>query len=290
MKTVFTKKQIAQRLNLSMHTISNLIEGEVSQAFLIEIGDKKKVLRLADTDAHYLCDDFAFRKFGNYLPIPEIYEIGSFTESSFYCISEFIEGKTLNAFTNDYQLTIQAKVHSLFSMIFNVNINDIKGYGPINPLIGDAKYSTIQEAMRGVICSLDDYINHGRRIGLAIGIISNLYGTFHKCLPYVSSERHLLHGDPGFDNILIRNDKIVAVIDWAQMGVGDWMSDFARVSFWRRDRAMNYEDFALQHALDDNKLNERMNFFWAVNALLAIEFASTNNNSRLVKWLINTLE
>ena len=43
---------------------------------------------------------------------------------------------------------------------------------------------------------------------------------------------YLLHGDYGFDNVLVDQGKISGVLDWANAKYGDFLYDVAWLDFW----------------------------------------------------------
>ncbi|MEI6481690.1 MAG: phosphotransferase, partial [Candidatus Saccharibacteria bacterium] len=107
----------------------------------------------------------------------------------------------------------------------------------------------------------------------------------HKNLPFASETRRLLHGDLGFDNLIVNDGKVTAVIDWAQMGYGDWMRDYAKFDFWWPDRYTKPQAFADGYDLDAEHLEERIALYWAVTALGTISFADRFKSERVTEWL-----
>src|SRR5581483_7888047 len=51
-------------------------------------------------------------------------------------------------------------------------------------------------------------------------------------LPSLPPVRTLVHGDVGFDNVLVEGGRISAVLDWANMVYGDFLFDVAWLRFW----------------------------------------------------------
>jgi aminoglycoside phosphotransferase (APT) family kinase protein len=89
--------------------------------------------------------------------------------------------------------------------------------------------------------------------------------------------------------MLVNRGKVTAVIDWAQMGYGDWMSDFARLDFWHPERHGNAMIFALRYGLDNDRIAQRKALYWATNALWTVEFADKTNNAGVSAWLKENL-
>lgn len=53
-------------------------------------------------------------------------------------------------------------------------------------------------------------------------------------LPYCPPEKYLVHGDFGFDNLLLDRQRVTAVLDWAEMRFGDFLYDVAYLDFWSK--------------------------------------------------------
>ena len=47
------------------------------------------------------------------------------------------------------------------------------------------------------------------------------------CLAYLPTERYLIHGDYGFNNVLADEGRVTAVLDWANAKFGDFLFDVA---------------------------------------------------------------
>ncbi len=85
--------------------------------------------------------------------------------------------------------------------------------------------------------------------------------------------------------MLVENGKVTAVIDWAQIGYGDWMSDFSRLDFWAPGSYGDMRQFAATFGLEADNLAERKALYWSTNALWTIEFAHKANSKNVSKWL-----
>jgi len=128
-------------------------------------------------------------------------------------------------------------------------------------------------------------------IGLDANIIDRLYAQFESNLSVIDEPaRRLTHGDPGFDNVLVRNDEVVAVIDWGALGYGDWLFDMARLDFWWLGRYGEIRNFAIKHSLETENLEQRVALYWAYFALTTLEFAFTGESESTKHWLVNSIE
>lgn len=73
--------------------------------------------------------------------------------------------------------------------------------------------------------------------------------------PYLPKEKHVLHGDYGFDNLLLSStSEVTAVIDWAEMMLGDPLYDLVHMCEpWVRRTGLTYIDLWKKRNEDKGK-------------------------------------
>lgn len=290
MKTSYTQEVVGQFLKTkeqSADSIDRLVEGHISQAFSFENKTGKFVLRIAPKVDDFLVDKYASDTYGENLLIPKVLEIGDFQEGSYYCISKFALGKTVSSMENAEVEAVLPAIHDALARIYTIDVSSTQGYGHIDPKTGNAADKTWHDSIRDDIekHGVEKYRENAKNIGLSPALIDDFYNQFTASLPYASETRRLFHGDPAFDNMLIDDGKVTAMIDWPQMGYGDWMSDFSRLDFWWPGRYGDAGEFAAKYNLEDEHLAERKALYWATNALWTIEFADRFQNESTTAWL-----
>lgn len=295
MKTTFSLHEVSdfleRKLQAQPNTLRALVEGYSSQTYMFENGQDSYALRIGEADAAFTSDLFAHEHFGHVLPIPKVIEIGKFNGSAFYCISEYIEGKTSNTLPDAEMIRALHSIHDNLAKTFTADISFASGYGSLNPLSGNASNTSWRDHLLSITeQGAAAYRKHAANIGVPVALVDTFFDQYCKYLPYASEVRRLLHGDPAFDNMLIRDGTVVAVIDWEEAGYGDWMCDFARLDFWWPGRYGNKADFAAKYGLDADNLDERLGLYWAVNALWTIEFADKEASEEIAGWLREHLE
>jgi len=292
MKTEYTPEDVRQFLQATEHadpdSIEQLAEGHISQAFGFETLDGDKfVLRIAAHQNDFQADKYAGDTFGKSLFVPKVTEIGTFGNNAFYCISERADGLPSNTLSQAEINAALPDIHDVFARIFQTDISTTRGYGEIDTKTRNAESTSWRTNLSGAIegISVESYKESARYVGIDPALIDSFIEQFHRNLPYASEVRRLFHGDLGFDNLLIDNSKVSAVIDWAQMGYGDWMRDFARLNFWWQGRYGDTEEFAKKHDLEAEHIKERTALYHAVNALLTIDFSYQHKNDSTSEWL-----
>lgn len=281
---------VEKNFSTPIKDFEQLREGHISQAFsFVDIDNRKYVIRINKTATDFEKDEYAYKKFNsNSLPIPKIMEIGSFNQGYFYCISVFVNGlpsDKLNHSSMNHSLESQLKT---FSALFKSDISTTNGWGRINIETGNGEYSNFKEPLLEKINGINKQHlkNSIESLGLNGDLIDKFYNQFYANLKATSEPtRRLTHGDLGFDNVLIDNDKVAAIIDWGAVGYSDWVFDLARCDFWWPNRYGDIKEFAYNFELDDINIDQRISLAWAYNAIIAVEFAFSENSETVKTWI-----
>ncbi|OLC28469.1 MAG: hypothetical protein AUH91_01715 [Verrucomicrobia bacterium 13_1_40CM_4_54_4] len=292
MKTTHSTEEIRHFLQTSKgadpSSIKSLQEGHSNQALYFEnhTGDKL-VLRIALGEDDFLHDKYAHEKLHGRLPVPKVWEIGMFGGDSFYCISEYIDGVPSDTIKQAEIDTMQPKILNAYAAIFTIDISGSSGYGPIDLKTDNGEFGSWHEKLACELKRFDaeSVRSHATNIGLDLTLADKFIAQATANLPFASERRRLVHGDLGFDNMLICNGEVAAFIDWAKISYGDWMEDFANFDFWWPGRHGDKQAFAKQYGLDAEHLEEREALYWAITALETIRFADTFKKQEISQWL-----
>jgi hygromycin-B 4-O-kinase len=292
MKTTYSPEKVTSFLGsieaALPDSLVQLTEGHISQAFSFEKeqGDKY-VLRISARQEDFVADKYAADNFGTSLLVPKVTDIGQFEESAYYCISRFVEGTPSNLVSEQELAAALPNIQNTLAKIYQFDVSTSTGYGHLNTTTGNAKHNSWKEAIGQEIeqAGLQSFRDSAAKIGLDPEIADKFIAQFRKNLPYASEVRRLLHGDPAFDNMLIKNGRVTAIIDWSSMGYGDWMSDFAYLGFWWPGRYGDAKTFARTYGLEDDHIEERLALYWATNALRTIAFADNAKSEAVGNWL-----
>lgn len=292
-KTGYLKEDIQAFLQNNEHadpdSIQPLTEGHIAQAFSFESVDGNKlVLRIASQNKDFLTDQYAYNRYGVSLHVPKVIEIGRFGKDAYYCITKFAPGVISNKLSSDEMQAALPDVHETIAKLFKIDVSDSTGYGNVDIRTGNAKYPDWKTALTTELddINVESLKKSAEAISLDSTLIDRFIKQFNKNLPFASEVRRLVHGDLGFDNLLVvDNGKVSAVIDWAHIGYGDWMRDFSKFDFWWPDRYGDAQAFADKYELDAEHIIERMLLYWAITALETINFADRYKNNKIAGWL-----
>lgn len=127
-------------------TIEQLTEGHISQAYKFETQAGKYVCRLAISRDGFDADQFAFHNF-THLQIPAVNMIGRYDPDTYYCVTDYVEGKTAISLSSDEMEAILPEIQQSLASIYLTYINGSKGYGQIDVTSGNAKHGSWQEKL-----------------------------------------------------------------------------------------------------------------------------------------------
>lgn len=211
--------------------------GIFSKAFAFRTQEGEYVIRFSETETDFKKDALIFRFYSRHnIPIPEIFKMGQFSEGGYFCISRRCQGQLYS------ELTLKKKQHALSSVqevldsIHEITIENSPGFGILDLDLKGHKRSWAE--------SLLDLENHKIHYDFEYifarpyfnkGFFDEVYNTLISLASGLVDFRYLIHGDYGFDNLMIEKDKVSGVLDWGEMRVGDPAFDWAWLDFWSDD-------------------------------------------------------
>jgi len=216
--------------------------GMFSKAFAFKTRKAELVIRINADETDFLKDQYACDQFRNIepVPIPMILEIGRLKDRTHYAISELCPGLTHDMLEKKRLPTAIPNVIKTLAAIHQTDISHTRGFGPIQP-DGHGRFSSWA-------ASLQDFNNHKfdytpenlfKTSFLERDVYTYFLDEFKQLLPRLPEERCLLHGDFGFDNLILAEDgsRVTGVLDWAEICCGDPLYDLAYLEFWSSDPA-----------------------------------------------------
>ncbi len=210
-------------------------KGLWSQSFFFRRANIDYVLRFGNEGESYEKDRIASKYSSNKLPIPAITEIGTALGLHF-AISERASGTMIDELGQSEMEKIIPAILEMLDALREADISKTTGYGHWNKN-EEGQYSSWRDFL--LLVGIDDPRSkiHGWRAHLESspqGIeFFNQISHKLKILAEKSYEyRHLIHTDLLHFNVLAKNNKISAVIDWGNAMYGDFLYDLANFTFW----------------------------------------------------------
>jgi hygromycin-B 4-O-kinase len=187
-------------------------------------------------EASYRKMDFLYRNFNSpALPLPEVIRTGSL-DGAFYGISRKMPGRGLKSLTPDEYRAVLPRVIEAAHAIHTQDVGRWNGYG------------WIRDDEQGMFDSWRHFIEYanqeegpGKFFGkwhalfetsfLDRAFFDRVYGRMTALVAACPDRRCLVHGGFGFDNVLVQDGSVTALLDWEGI-YGDFAFDIAYIDFW----------------------------------------------------------
>jgi hygromycin-B 4-O-kinase len=262
-----------RKINISTERIENFLKSyfknakiiseysgnENARAFLF-IGDEKEyVIKVDSNNEGFKKDKYAFDRFTtDKIIIPEVIRQGEMENHLYFSISKKLEGKALNTTNLNELNSVIPSLASVLGKISHIDISLTSGYGSWN-IDGNADHKSWKESILGI--NKSSYFNWDKLFNEGIyekDLFDKVYAHIIDLSKFLSEERSLLHGDFGFNNVLVKGEKVTGVLDWALSRYGDFIYDIAYLAIWE-DR-IDYGKILKNYYNDKNlfKYEERL--------------------------------
>jgi len=171
-----------------------------------------------------------------HLTIPRLIEVGPAFDG-YYAISERAYGEFIE---HRDEAAMQRLLPSLFAMLDacrGVDLSATSGFG-IWGSDATAPHATWREALLNVAIDAPTNRTYGWRARLRQSEFGQRafdagYQRLETLVDACPNQRDLLHSDLLYFNVLVRDDRISAVLDWGSSMYGDYLWDLAWLTFWQ---------------------------------------------------------
>lgn len=258
-------------------------EGWFSQAFAFDVDDQKLIVRLNEYEEDFLKDQFAYTRLASLkLPIPKIIRIGKFDEQNYFAITERCEGKIILEDEMDAYF-----VPSLYAALDAIHQRDTAqhtGWG-----LTDSHGNGLFESWGDYLISLYnqkfdyDWRDLTKNTFWENDLFENYFDEMKRLIAHCPAEKYVVHGDYGFSNVMVDNDQITGVLDWAEMKLGDFLYDVAYLEMWsdRIPYANLWRDQARTEGREVPHFAERMRCYLLHQGLGTLAIAAHKRDERM---------
>ena len=261
--------------------VEYLNKGMFSSAYLLTEGDSKKILRLSNSNIDFLKDKLASQFTSDNLPIPKILSMGQLNEDSFYVISNCCPGQIFNSLSLKQQKMLLPAIFNTLLAIFKTDISRYSNYGPVN-----IQFDGTFDSWGSYILSIDNpKITYNWNEILNKPFFDQDSYNYYKNLivfltPSLPTTRYLVHGDFGFDNLLVQESEVTGVIDWGEAKLGDFLYDVAWLDFWSKDInfSRQFKPLFQSAGLDTTHYEQRIQCYLSKIALDSLAIAAHFND------------
>jgi hygromycin-B 4-O-kinase len=227
---------LRSHLNLTVSNVVQIGAGMFSQAFSFKLEQKEFVIRLNTYFEDFQKDAFVYQHFSSKLPIPKIIELGRFNQDYYFAIAERCVGNTLNSLE---EASVQNIVPNLFEIWYTLQSFDASqysGWGLTNAF-GDGRFDSWEEYLLSFYNQKFAFTWEQLfdRTCMEQEVYEVYFPVMQEHLSFCSTDKHWVHGDYGFDNVISCGKRISGVLDWAESRLGDSVYDIAYLEFWSKN-------------------------------------------------------
>ena len=211
-----------------MTDLRPIVEGEESRAFAFDASSGRYVVRVNGSGLAFAKDRFAHARFdGQALPVPEVLLIAPYGAEAWLCVSQRLDGVTLQALPPGGAFAYGAVVGRVLDAMAQLIPGNSWGAGPFDT-VGRGTHATWPAYIAAIAGSDWQAFTGARR-----DETRRLAATVEAMARDLPDWRGLVHGDFGSNNVLVADGRIVGVIDWSEAMIGDPLYDLANLLFWR---------------------------------------------------------
>jgi hygromycin-B 4-O-kinase len=170
------------------------------------------------------------------LPVPRILEVGE-AFGGYFAISERMTGDFIERLDGDRMRKLLPSLFGTLDAIRNVDVSGTSGFGVWGG-DGHAPHASWRAALLDAADDRPTKRVHGWRERLAASpagsqAFDDAFERLQTLIGVCPEDRHLIHSDLLYYNVLVANDRIAAVLDWGSSMYGDFLWDVAWFTFWQ---------------------------------------------------------
>ena len=208
--------------------------GQISRAFSFRVGAEEYVVRFVDDTmaTSFGKDEFISRTLASTrIPVPAVVMRGTHGDLH-YAISRKLPGVQSDELSVEEFERLVPSLMDTLDEIHRVDISDVSGYGPFDEQ-GVGLYPSWADSLSSVVEEGDENSFYGKWHRMFVdtfldkGYFDDILARMTELMKYCPEERYLVHGDFGFGNVLAQDEKVTAVLDWAEARYGDFLYDVA---------------------------------------------------------------
>ncbi|MCH9753672.1 MAG: aminoglycoside phosphotransferase family protein [Alphaproteobacteria bacterium] len=290
------KKFLINNYSKESGNIKFLAKGMWSSAYQFIDGTEEKIIRVNVDKKDFLKDKFAERFSCDELKVPNILDIGKFDKKYFYSISEKCEGKPFDSLTLQKKIKMLPRLCSVLLSIHNTNTSFSNGHGDVD-INFNGRFKTWKESVQNLENHKIkyDWDKVFAREFFDVELFNKCKYEMEKLLSYIPEMGYLVHGDFGYDNVIVNDNNITGVIDWAEAKIGDFLYDIAWLdfwSFWSKDVKYSVEmkEIYAKANMDFSNYEERLKCYMLKIGLCGMAIASHFNKKGDYDYVVSRMQ
>jgi hygromycin-B 4-O-kinase len=228
--------------------------------------------------------------------MPRLLEIGEAFDG-YFAISERARGTFLEERDAAAMQRVLPSLLTTLDRIRNTNVDGTSGFGVWHGNDGHAPYATWRESLLSIATRPPSTRMFGWRDALARSSTAQRafdsgYAAMEPLVEACPNQRHLLHSDLLYFNVLVEDDAVSAVFDWGSSMYGDFLWDLAWMTFWQPWYAawsrVDVRQAALEHyaaiGLDVPNFDERLRCYELAIGLDGLAYQAFAGKPSELEW------
>lgn len=229
------KQFLNNHLGSSVTRIELLNGGDWSAAYAYVLEDKEYVIRFAANREDFAKDQAIGQYASATLRVPKIVEIGEALRG-YFAISERNHGIFLDDLDGEQMSRALPSLLTTLDEVRAIDLSKTQGYGWWEAK-GVGNCATWKEFLTSGLDDKPSERTHGWRKKLESSSTgSDPFDKIRASLEILAvdmpNERHLIHNDLLYRNVLVENNEISVVIDWGNSMYGDFLYDIALLIYY----------------------------------------------------------
>lgn len=209
--------------------------GNWSNAYAFESKGRDYVVRFGEHEDDYAKDRVASNFASENLPVPRVTEVGKAFDG-YFAISERVFGKMLDDLDKAKMKAMVPSVLKTLDAMRAIDLSKTTGYGRWDAS-GRAPYASWRDYLLDITNDYPGRRIHGWSKRLAESPVGNkhflqAFENLKQLVEICPEDRHIIHQDLLYRNVLVSDDRISAIIDWGNSLYGDFLYDLAWFSYW----------------------------------------------------------
>lgn len=278
-------------------SVEPLVGGVIARVFRVEVPGRTVVVRLQPGLPAAFAADSAVMPLlaGSGLPVPELLGAGE-RDGAGYTVTAWVDGTPVDSLPEAGQRAVLPEMLQILDRIHRVDVSGTTGYG----FIGADGNGRSPSWRRSLLDQFDPSLPgfwHDWRARLADSLMPwETFDRWHGRLPglleRIPDARALVHGDYGFSNLLVENDRVSSVIDWTNSRFGDPLWDVAYLNFFPMRVEMGPPlAAAFQHLAESRtEYRSRIATYRLVLVLDCMVTFARLDDAALMTWVVGLLD
>lgn len=278
---------LQQHFGNDVSQLQEIHGGWLARTYGFHADGRARILRLvtANLSQTLAKEIYVYRQFAApQIPIPPIRYTGTLG-TLHYAISDRMPGTPSDQLAKaEYERAIPAIMGTL-DAIHRQDVSDTAGYGLFDSQ-GAGQWPSWRAYLASIREEEDETDFYGRwhvlfeTTFLEHDFWFRLYDQMVRLLPFCPEERYLLHGDYGYNNLLIADGRVTAVLDWGDARYGDPLFDVQWLASWLGpwDFPGRFRAYYRETGRSMPDYEERSQCYMAYIALDGLRFFAKANN------------